>query len=184
MARPSNYSSTQPNTRFPTVQYSDSEIEIQSTDSDSDSDNNQKLKKPKIKLKPKLQQQTEPKRKKYDIWSTRAQEDALSETLNSCDVTLKDRSREVESYDVLGNHFYKRANKRSSDDRKNSNLRSVGRANSGERAKGSSRLIRDLIDTETATSEEIAKDMANKLCEDKEDLLCRFHYFKFLVQFF
>ncbi|XP_044263188.1 phosphorylated adapter RNA export protein [Tribolium madens] len=172
LERPADYSGTQPNPRFPVVvPESESETELQSSDSDSDSDStNRKSKKPKIKLKPKLEQ---PKRKKYDIWSTRVQEDVLSETLNSCDVTIKDRSRDVETYDYSLSHFNRTNNKRTRDDRKNSNVRSVGRPKSQDRAKGHSRNIIDLTVTASNTPEEIAKDIANKLFEEKEELILR-----------
>lgn len=172
LERPADYSGIQTNSRFPVdVPESESEAELQSSESDSDSDSNKKKsKKPKIKLKPKP---VEPKRKKYDIWSTRVQEDVLSETLNSCDVTIKDRSRDVESYDYLSHLNINRTNnKRTKDDSKNPKLRSVGRPKSQERAKGNSRKILDLAVTDSNTPEEIAKDIANKLFEEKEDLIC------------
>lgn len=169
LERPADYSGTQPNPRLPMLQESESETELQSSDSDSDSDSNRKKsKKPKIKFKPKLQQ---PKRKKYDIWSTRVQEDVLAETLNSCDVTLKDRSRNVESYDYLSHRI---SNKRTRDDRKNPNIRTIGRSKSEERVKGSSRKIFNLNVTASNTPEEIAKDVANKLYEEKEELICMY----------
>ena len=168
LERPADYSGSQPNPRFPVVlPESESEAELQSSDSDSDSDcNRKKSKKPKIKLKPKLQQ---PKRKKYDIWSTRVQEDVLAETLNSCDVTIKDRSRDVESYDYLSHRV---SNKRTRDDRKNPQIRSVGRSRSHERTKGNARKIQELAVDGSNTPEEIARDVATKLSEEKEELIC------------
>ncbi|RZB39498.1 RNA GG bind domain containing protein [Asbolus verrucosus] len=171
LERPANYSASQPNARFPVVPESESETELQSSDSDSDSDcNKKKSKKPKIKLKPKLQQ---PKQKKYDIWSTRVQEEVLAETLNSCDVTIKDRSRSVETYDYLGSHFERKNNKRTRDDRYNPNIKSVGRSKSVEKVKGNARKIFDLAVNSTSSPEEIAKDIANKLYEEKEELILR-----------
>ncbi|CAH1363729.1 hypothetical protein MTP99_000065 [Tenebrio molitor] len=171
LERPADYSGTQPNPRFPVVApESESETELQSSDSDSDSDcNRKKSKKPKIKLKPQLQQI---KRKKYDIWSTRVQEDVLAETLNSCDVTIKDRSRDVESYSPFI-HVDKTNNKRTRDDRRNPNVKSVGRAKSEEKVKGSTRKILDLSVTSSDSPEEIARDVANKLFEEKEELILR-----------
>lgn len=181
LPRPENYSSTIPMSRFPVVQDSESEDELLSaSDSDSDSDSQvYKAKKPKVKLKPKLQKcNVNPKRKKYDIWTTRAQEDVLAETLSSCDVTFKDRSRSVESYDYTLSHSHimneRSNNKRSRDDRKNTNIRLLKRHNDNkDEAKGSARTILDLTVTAENTPEEIGSDLANKLCEEKEDLLSK-----------
>ncbi|KAJ8957634.1 hypothetical protein NQ318_017523 [Aromia moschata] len=177
LERPKSYSVTQPQPRFPVNQPSESEEEPQSSDSDSDSDTNvRQSKKPKIKLKPKPQQ---PKRKKYDVWCTRAQEDVLAETLNSCDVTRKDRSRDVESYDyTLARKYYeeleqRKGNKRTREDRRNVNFKQKKRSGSAEKTKGKTRAILDLTVDLNSSSEDLAKDMANKLCEEKEDLILR-----------
>lgn len=162
-------------------QDSESEDELASaSDSDSDSDCQiPQVKKPKIKLKPRMRKMQNPKRKKYDIWSTRVQEDVLAETLNSCDVTYKDRSRDVESYDyTLGQKIYggaenRASNKRSRADRHNPKLRLTKRSCSSERndVNSAPRHILDLNVTCENTPEEIAMDMANKLYEEKEDLI-------------
>lgn len=159
---------------------SETEEELQSSDSDSDSDPNVKrTKKPKIKLKPKPRQEN-PKRKKYDIWSSREQDEALAATLNCCDVTTKDRSRNVEYYDyTLSSKFYdddskqNKSNKRTRDDRKNTYFRQRKRSNSEEKLKGVKRIILDLAVDLNSSAEEMAKDMANKLCEEKEDLISK-----------
>lgn len=188
LERPANYSTVSSGERFSVQQQeqeSESEDEMASaSDSDSDSDCLvYKVKKPKIKLKkPKIQNTHNSKRKKYDIWSTRVQEDLLAETLNSCDVTYKDRSRDVESYDyTIGQKMYadeknRTNNKRSRGDRNNPNLRLRKRSSSNEKSDVSSapRHILDLIVTNENTTEEIARDMANKLYEEKEDLLSKF----------
>lgn len=161
------------------MQESESEDELSASESDSDSDSKtSKAKKPKVQLKPKLKASTNAKQKKYDIWSTRVQEDVLAETLNSCDVTFKDRSRDVESYDYTLSYSHTRIeksnNKRSRDDRKNTNLSLVKRhSNEKEEQKGSARSILDLAVTAENTVEEIGRDLANKLCEEKEDLLSK-----------
>lgn len=168
--------------RFPIQQESESEDDfLSASESDSDSDSKTyKAKKPKVKLKPKLKKCTSnnPKQKKYDIWTTRVQEDVLAETLNSCDVTFKDRSRDVESYDYTLSYSHtmneRSNNKRSRNDRKNTNLRLVKRHNDDkEEVKGSTRTILDLAVTADNTEEEIGRDLANKLCEEKEDLLSK-----------
>lgn len=156
---------------------------LSASDSDSDSDSKcYKAKKPKVKLKPKICKGAKSKQKKYDVWSTRAQEDVLSETLNSCDVTYKDRSRNVESYDYTLSMGYKANerinNKRSRSDRKNGDIRLVQRSHSEENdVKGSARTLLDLVVTTENSAEEIAKDLANKLCEEKEDLLGNFSFY-------
>lgn len=179
LPRPENYlsSAVSSKPRFPPIiQDTDSEPEQQSSD-DSDSDSPApKVKKVKIKLKPIAKLSNRPK--KYDIWSTRVQEDVLSETLNSCDVTTKDRSRNVESYDyTLAYKYHKQdydnLNKRSrenSRDRK----RKVGKCRqSTEEKKGSSRNILNLNVTLESEVQDIAKDIANKLYEEKEDLILK-----------
>lgn len=134
-------------------------------------------------MKPKARRQgvNESRPKKYDIWSTRIQEEVLSETFNSCDVSHKDRSRDVESYDYTLSRSYnfndegdKRVNnKRNRNDRKNPNLRLKNKKeDESKKVKGNPRVILDL----TAVAEEdslqdLARDMANKLYEEKEDLI-------------
>lgn len=87
LKRPETYAMDIPLKRFPEIDtaYSDSEEEQCSTESDSDSDSssNKTKKKPKrVKLIPKLpSQRPADKLKKYDIWSTRAQEDVLGTEL-------------------------------------------------------------------------------------------------------
>ncbi|CAH2005311.1 unnamed protein product [Acanthoscelides obtectus] len=181
----------QPTPRFPRNDYqSESEEEPQSSDTDSDSEPSLKQKKrPKIKLKPKSRRTTAPKEKKYDVWSTRVQEDFLAETLNSCDVTSKDRSRNVESYDyTLAYKLYnkdkpeskpfvdqRRGNKRTVDDRRNSHFRQRRRSSSSdkEKKKGKPRIILDLAVGTDDSPDEIAKDIGNKLYEEKEDLILK-----------
>lgn len=188
LERPTNYSTASSTDRFALQQQQQQRQESESEDglvseSDSDSDSDcpvYKVKKPKIKLKkPVAQKIQNPKRKKYDIWSTRVQEDVLAETLNSCDVTYKDRSRDVESYDyTLGQKLYgsrenKANNKRSRADRSNPQLRLRKRSSSNDRndVNSAPRHIIDLSVTCENTAEEIARDIANKLYEEKEDLL-------------
>lgn len=139
-----------------------------SSPSDSDSDTQvTKKKRPKVILKPKLRNNT--RFKKYDIWSTKAQEDVLSQTLSSCDVTKKDRSRDVESYDYsLSYSVIRSNNKRTRDDRNNSTLRLVSK--NGD-AQSNPRNILDITISLDSSRQEIAKDIANKLCEEKDDLI-------------
>jgi len=88
LKRPETYAMDIPQKRFPEIdtKYSDSEEEQCSSESDSDSEDsssNKTKKKPKrIKLIPKLPlQRPQDKLKKYDVWSSRAQEDVLGTPL-------------------------------------------------------------------------------------------------------
>ncbi|CAH1116522.1 unnamed protein product [Phaedon cochleariae] len=189
LERPANYSCSLPQPRLPLNLVSESEEEWQSSDSSSDSDSKTKnRKKPKIKLRPPVPSQpTDDKRKKYDIWSTRLEGENLSETLlNSLDVIKKDRSRFVESYDyTLAYKYYENQtdqtnkekvrtnNKRTRDDRNNVNFRQRKRSSSIEKIKGTTRSIPNLKSDINSTAEELAKDIANKLCEEKEDLILK-----------
>ncbi|CAG9829117.1 unnamed protein product [Diabrotica balteata] len=189
LERPSDYSKTQPLPRLPVridVE-SESEEEYQSNDSDSDSDPNMKArKKPKISLKP--MQQLRPRRpKRYDIWSSRLQEETLAATLDNCDVDKKDRSRDVESYDyTIAQRYYndedvnrfsqvkeRTNNKRTRSERDNINLRHIQRSSSDDTSRGETRIIPDLKVTSNNEAEEIASEIASKLNEEKEELILR-----------
>lgn len=137
MERPQNYSQVPQSV----IQDSESEDQDQSSDVDSDdstSAHRSKPKKPKMKLKPQANRAPNSK-KKYDIWTAKVQEDVLTETLNTCDVTQKDRSRDVESYDYpLANNHERNgnSNKRTRDDRRNIHLRLGKRNEKDEKEKG------------------------------------------------
>lgn len=199
LERPPQFSSNaQPNARFTNVLPSESDEELGSSDSDSDSDSAvKKIKKPRIKLKPKARYR-KPAQKKYDIWSTRVQDEVLAETLNSCDVTLKDRSRDAETYDFsLSKDYYgdgdteikpnfkeepRTNNKRTRTDRNNVNFRQAKRSQSRDnRRQNVSSKPRFLIPLNVnidSKEDEIAKDIANKLYEEKEDLICKYLHLK------
>lgn len=188
LERPSNYAAIMEQNRFvPTRCDSESNEDPQSSStSDSDSDSQYRAKKPKLKIKAKLsaaQTSNSTKRKKYDIWSTRLQEDVLAETLNTCDVTQKDRSRDVESYDYpirdqvildTDQQQLRSKVKRNWADRNDSNLRLRKREFNDKANKGPARLLGSLapIDDDSDV-ENIAKDIANKLCEEKEELVLK-----------
>ncbi|KRT83198.1 hypothetical protein AMK59_4267 [Oryctes borbonicus] len=169
LERPANYALIQPNLKFPAVFESESESSKQST-SDSGSDSDKEIRKKRPKLKAKLRRPARSLRQnKYNIWSTHIQEDVLADTLNTCDVTLKDRSRNVESYDYS---LSRKNNKRTMNDRNNSKIRLVNSSKSEkDDVKGSSRTLINLTISLENTEEEIARDLANKLCEEKEDLI-------------
>lgn len=127
------------------------------------------------------------------MWSNRAQEDSLL-AMTSCDVSQKDRSRDVETYDhTIARKYYAQLNnevdvdvaptddarvrinnKRSRNDRKDVKLRLMNRRqsrdSSEERVKGQPRILMEIV-KEEKSNEEIAVEIANKLCENKEDLI-------------
>lgn len=154
--------------RPPVIETLDEDESEESSDSDSDAEFT--ANKPKRRKTPKQQ----PKRRnKYDIWSSRAHEDLLAETIVSCDVTEKDRSLGVESYKNAKKCI--RGFKRRHDDKGNVHLR-LGRRDSPEtETKGDARHILDLCTSVDNTDEELAKDISNKLAEEKDDLICEQH---------
>lgn len=182
------------------MKYSDnSGDENDSVDSDSGNDSDSpgfSAKKPKIRKK------NEPAEKrthetttqnKYNIWCSELQETSLTEELVNCDVrqNMLDRSRDVESYDYslaytmddqhdvdsFGNKSreFPQGTKRRYGDRGSVKLRlGKRRSSSNERdCRGSPRTIFDLNVTVENTDEEVASDIANKLCEEKDDLICK-----------
>lgn len=163
--------------RFPKkIDESESDGEVQSSSSeDSDSDTEICTEK-RPKLKPKLLHNDKPKdkRKKYDIWSNRAQEDVLLETMNRFDVTKKDRSRDVETYDFTlsySNTEDRINNKRTRSDRSDKSIRHVSKKTEEEKIKCRPRKILKLKIDKDSTDEDVATEIANKLCEEKSDLI-------------
>lgn len=185
-----------------------------SEESSDDSDDGFKLKKlnkkQKLKTNPieKLQVVTPKPNNKYQIWSASLQEESLMENLQGCDVTKnKMRDRNVESYDYsLGYRLegeVKSLKRRKSPEteyyQQNDNKRSRGHNNQFNNRKNvkdrlgarknsvcdnSPRCILDLVITLENTDEEIAKDIANKLCEEKDSLMCESFFFFKIIFFF
>lgn len=178
LKRPDNYSSIAGNVRFQKdLVESESEGDLQSSSS-SDSDSGAEARKgKKPKLKPKLLHLPKEKRKKYDIWSNRVQEDVLLETMNRCDVTKKDRSRSIETYDYTLSYTYNKDrinNKRTRTERSDKNIRPVNKKTDEELKKCKPRKLLELTINESSTTAEIATEIANKLCEEKSDLISMF----------
>ncbi|KAF5301354.1 hypothetical protein FQA39_LY10752 [Lamprigera yunnana] len=171
LERPSTYSSSLYQPRFSTVQEVESEEEFESS-SETDSDGGCKTKRPKLKLKPQATSSKTGARKKYDIWTTRVQEDILLENLVNCDVSQVDRSRNIETYSVDHVPFIKN-NKRTRAGRNSSHLRLTKKEDSDIESEnnGACRIILDVHVTIQNSEEEIARDIANKLCEEREDLI-------------
>lgn len=184
------------------MKYSDnSGDENDSVESDSGNDSDSpdlRAKKPKLKKKCEADEETthpSSKQKKYNIWCSELQETSLTEELVNCDVRNKefDRSRDVESYDYKlaytmddqqGNSVdscgskseaISQGVKRRYRDRGKVKLR-LGKRQSDSNesdSRGSPRNLIDLNVTVENTNEEVACDIANKLCEEKDDLICK-----------
>lgn len=137
-----------------------------SSDSDSDKGFSNSVKRKKPNKPPKYPVR---RKNKYDIWSSRAHEDLLTETIASCEVTKFDRSLGVESYSHRLHQSGRQGIKRRLGE-KNVKFRER-RENSSER-KGESRAILSLCTNIESTDEEVAKDIANKLVEEKDELIC------------
>lgn len=184
------------------MKYSDhSGDENDSVDSDSGNDSDSpgfRAKKPKLKKKSGVAEETthpSSKQNKYNIWCSELQEASLTEDLGNCDVRNKkfDRSRDVESYDYKlaytmedqqGNSVdtcgskpraFPQGVKRRYRDRGRAELRLGKRPNDSNKSdcRGSPRTLFDLNVTVENTNEEVASDIANKLCEEKDDLILK-----------
>lgn len=162
-----------------------SEPEQSAEDSESEDSDEPCRGQKKQKLKPSLlnrQQQARPK--KYNVWSSGIQEEVLTQELTNCEVAQRyERSRDIESYDYTRfrqpspDDFDRppSSNKRHYDDRQFQGVKArLGRRRgSADSAKGPSRAMLSLVVTAASSDEEVAKDIANKLCEEKEDLICK-----------
>jgi phosphorylated adapter RNA export protein len=182
------------------MKYSDnSGDENDSVDSDSGNDSDSpgfSAKKPKIKKKNEPAEKKgheTTKEHKYNIWCSELQETSLTEDLVNCDVRQRmlDRSRDVESYDYslayamddqhdVGSldsksGAFPQGTKRRYGDRGSVKLRLGNRrSNSNDSdCRGLPRTIFDLNVTMENTNEEVANDIANKLSEEKDDLICK-----------
>ncbi|XP_015520613.2 phosphorylated adapter RNA export protein [Neodiprion pinetum] len=180
------------------LHYSDESDEPTESESDSDSDSAHTCsKKPKMKIKRWKNREVEKKeaQDKYKVWCMQVQEEALTEELVSCGVTKRDyQGRNVEFYDFtvryspneqqtpaeLSSDTEKDApprinNKRTNEDRTNLKLRLGKRRNSMEidGQRGVARKILDLRTTADSDDGDVAADIAEKLCEKKDDLIKR-----------
>lgn len=141
-----------------------------------------------------------PRNPKFSIWSNAIQEDSLMENLRGCDFTnSRKRGRDVEDYNYKlkyrlngesSNSFKRRKSNSTEDndsDQRNSQIRRKrkSRKNNNQFKKSqcddssndernlSPRVILDLTASADCSNEEFARDMSNKLFEDKDDLLLR-----------
>ncbi|KAL4708460.1 hypothetical protein ACJJTC_001176 [Scirpophaga incertulas] len=161
-----------------------------------DSDDEPRRRPKRTKLKPRCPQPQEQtnKKDKYNVWCKTLQEDLLTQNMVSCDVTKKNADYGVESYDYTikyrlddnyvprnvfsnnrSNSYQEGTNKRRHSDRGTVKLRLGKRVNSNceHKPKTNPRILPDLTVNPEDSIEEIAKDIAEKLCEEKEELIGR-----------
>ncbi|XP_075981228.1 phosphorylated adaptor for RNA export isoform X2 [Anticarsia gemmatalis] len=163
--------------------------------SGSESDDEPRRRAKRTKLRPKRpQSQSQPdKKEKYNIWCKAFQEDLLTEDMISCDVSKKSRYG-VESYDYtikyrLDDSYISKkvftnteectdnertSNKRRHSDRSNKKWKMARRVNTYQyNEKQEPRILTDLLVTADDNVEIIAKEIAEKLSEEKKDLIGR-----------
>ncbi|XP_049876955.1 phosphorylated adapter RNA export protein [Pectinophora gossypiella] len=179
------------------MQIQDEQSDEASPEESSGSESDEPRRRPKrTKLRPRRPQpQSQPgKKDKYNVWCKALQEDLLTEDMVSCDVTKKS-SYGVESYDYTikyrldDNYVSKKiftnsnnyednertSNKRRHAERSNIKLRLGKRVNSHRQLeeKPIPRYLPDLSATTEDPIETIALDIADKLAEEKKELVGR-----------
>ncbi|XP_059059645.1 phosphorylated adapter RNA export protein [Achroia grisella] len=177
------------------MQIQDEQSDEESRESSATESDDERQQRPKrLKMRPKRPQAQgqSDKKNKYNIWCTTLQEDILTEDMVSCGVTKKN-TYGVESYDytikyrlddsyvskkVFNNsndNLERSSNKRSNTDRGNAKLRLGKRVNSNlaKDEKYKPRYLPDLLVTVEESIEVIANDIAEKLSEEKKDLVVR-----------
>jgi phosphorylated adapter RNA export protein len=174
----------------------DSDPSAEESDSDDSDDSQHGQKKPKLKPSLMKTRQIPDKVKKYNVWSSGIQEEVLTQELTNCEVAQRyERNRDVESYDYTMSHnntnpeeYYgnlpRTSNKRHHGECQSRGIRArLGRRrrSSDDAMKGLPRTMLDLTTTVDNTAEEVAKDIANKLCEEKEELICKYYTFHILL---
>lgn len=167
------------------------------SDSDSDSEHN-KSKRPKLKIKRSrnMTKNWGERNDKYKIWCTQLQEESLTEDLISCGVTRKqNQERSVESYPIPHHYSFnvrwdtENHNNNSSEDEKDTEIRSTNKRTNSDRGnvklrlgkkrnsmdvdnqKGATRKMADLITTIESTDADVTDDIASKLNEKKVILI-------------
>ncbi|CAF4914411.1 unnamed protein product [Pieris macdunnoughi] len=158
--------------------------------SGSESDEEPRRRPKRTKVRPRRpQQQQSGRNNKYNIWCQTLQEDLLTEDMGTCDVSKKSRYG-VESYDytikyrlddkyiskkVFSSSDYNQTNKRKYSDRSNVKLRLGKRVNSHQpvEEKQEPRFLPDLVVTSEDSIANLAVDIAEKLAEEKKDLVVR-----------
>jgi len=168
-----------------------------SSDSSSDSDSDQhrpKVRRHKRKTRPTTPVSQPSKRKVNNSWISEATADVLSDKLNNCKVEKSMfNSRDVESYhpgERIGQRiFQKSAPVHSNREPSNKRHRSgkgvsfkrkdfKNRETEIKEIERAPRLILPLSMTVNDSEEDLARDIANKLMEEKETVICKYHIFK------
>nr|CAD7573807.1 unnamed protein product [Timema californicum] len=191
LERPSTTTKTQD------IKYSDSEEENNSADSDSNSDSDSNPKRPKLRKPGKAKgrpNSTSRPSQKYNVWSADVQENSLVDELESCGMKKKkkfNRDLGVESYNLpfsvtkpnkMRSQGSFRGYKRHWQDTKvkdpspellaNGLVVLSSTAEDGEiESYGDKRDLPDLQKTVDSDANDLAQDIANKLCETKDDLI-------------
>ncbi|XP_045501682.1 phosphorylated adapter RNA export protein [Colias croceus] len=170
------------------------EASLESSGSESDDEPRRRAKRTKLRPRRPQPQAQSGRNNKYNIWCQALQEDLLTEDMVTCDVSKKSRYG-VESYDYTikyrlddnyiskkvfssnheNHHANKSHNKRTFSDRSNVKLRLGKRVNSHQvpEEKQNPRLLPDLVFTADDPLESIASEIAEKLAEEKKDLIAR-----------
>ncbi|EEB19860.1 RNA U small nuclear RNA export adapter protein, putative [Pediculus humanus corporis] len=168
---------------------SDDDNNLKESSTDSDSSTKNYFSKSKRKALPKRPKYITEKNKKHNIWGSDLQADILTNSLINCNVDQSNkRVRSVESYDYQlaklnkynsndfrnkGKHSAKRKHNGAFKDKK---LQSVETNKSCHNNLGNEDQGRNINSLETSvhnSEDDIAADIASKLKEIKEDLICK-----------
>ena len=168
---------------------SDDDNNLKESSTDSDSSTKNYFSKSKRKALPKRPKYITEKNKKHNIWGSDLQADILTNSLINCNVDQSNkRVRSVESYDYQlaklnkynsndfrnkGKHSAKRKHNGAFKDKK---LQSVETNKSCHNNLGNEDQGRNINSLETSvhnSEDDIAADIARKLKEIKEDLICK-----------
>lgn len=198
LKRPHSMANKEENVKMGYSDESDASADSES-DSDSDSEHN-KSKRPKLKIKRSrnMTKNWGERNDKYKIWCTQLQEESLTEDLISCGVTRKqNQERSVESYPIPHHYSFnvrwdtENHNNNSSEDEKDTEIRSTNKRTNSDRGnvklrlgkkrnsmdvdnqKGATRKMADLITTIESTDADVTDDIASKLNEKKVILIGR-----------
>ncbi|XP_075217183.1 phosphorylated adaptor for RNA export isoform X2 [Lycorma delicatula] len=184
-----------------TSSVSSDEVSLSSSDTEEDSDIEPYLrpKKQKLTKHNKFKYLSSKSTNKYNVWSIGLQEETLSENLVNCGVEKIDRSRNVESYDYqmkyrleddheqiteldhedekLRLNYSRGYKRRRGECGKQRHIRQRSKDRDWQEhrqgANAIKRTISELSVTDSDSPEDVAKDIASKLLETKEDLILR-----------
>lgn len=169
-------------------------------DSSSDSDSSIKKSSSRRKFVPQkpVSSVLPPKRKNYNIWCSDLQTEVLTNNLVDCNVDQSaERTRDVESYNYKISAFLNDSDDSRHSFSDNQKVKKSGFTakrkhdghyvegkkkdrvakprNNAREKKGASRKILPLTTSINDSEADIARDIANKLYEEKEELICKYH---------